>query len=317
MSENRENIGNFFEVMKSRFERCLEPKLSCNGSVIKAHSVQNAVALDLISENNHVYEIRPRFGAEEPDIRFRKIGRNQASTFTGFCATHDSEIFRPIDTQPISIENKHQLFLVAYRSVSRELHVVLEGAMHLQAAYQAMIESGQVPKDAVSAPAVAATQHMMKAWGVWKYRYSHYDKALVSGAFDTVLHSAFLIEDREPVIACSSFFSVDDKPWGKSFSAVCLNIVPLSARTSAVVVSYPKAHSGLARKYVSPIFLKSGDDRLLELSRLIVDRAENFFVSPKHLESWPEKKRLFIETKFVETVSHGRKVERSDELFLF
>lgn len=303
--------------MKVRLEKCLEPTLSCTEPAIDAHSVQNATSLGLIAEQNHVCELRMRVRDGRPQCAFEKVGRNQASTFPGFCGHHDTEVFKPIDTKPLSLEDDEQLFLIAYRSVTRELHTVMEAAMRLQTTLERQIAAGVVSKDAPSPTMLQATGHMMKAWGVWKHRLEFYDGPFVKGQFDDVFHSTFTIEDRKPILASSSFFSIDDNIWGKRFSAVTLNVIPTTTTQSIVIVSYPKEQSGKARRCVAPIFLKSGEERLYALSHMLVDRAENFFVSPSHVDGWAAEKRKAIEDAFVGTVIHGQPAKPSPDLMLF
>ncbi|WP_156334236.1 MULTISPECIES: hypothetical protein [unclassified Shinella] len=317
LAANSAHISDFFKTMRLRFEKCLEPALSCSAAAINAHSVQNATAMSLIAQDNHVYELRTRIRDGQPKCDFEKVGRNQASTFPGFCGVHDTELFKPIDTKPISLADREQLFLIAYRSVSRELHTVMEAAMRLQATLQFQIAAGRVPKDQPSVPMIEATQHMLKSWGVWKHRLEHYDKPLLSRRFEEIEHSVFEILNRKPALAASSFFSVDNKPWGKPFSAVALNVIPTSSQSSVVIVSYPKAQSGAARRYVAPVFLRDGEERLAELSCLLIDRAENFFVAPSQLATWNDDKKKEIVARFVKTAFDGQRGERNDGLLLF
>lgn len=58
MVTSQPDISEFFKTMKVRFNKCLEPGLSCSEPAIRAHSVQNATALGLIAEENHVSELR-------------------------------------------------------------------------------------------------------------------------------------------------------------------------------------------------------------------------------------------------------------------
>lgn len=317
MEDGKPEISDFFKTMKVRFEKCLEPSLSCADKAINAHSVQNATSLGLIADDNHVYELRMRVKNGSPQCAFESVGRNQASTFPGFCGRHDTEIFKPIDTKPLSLVDAEQLFLIAYRSVTRELHTVMEAAMRLQTTLERQISAGVVPKDEPSAAMMEATAHMMKAWGVWKYRLEFYDQPFAKSRFGEVLHSTFVIEGRKPVLAASSFFSVDDKAWGKRFAAVTLNVIPQSETASAVIVSYPKEQSGKARRYVAPIFLKNGEERLSALSHMLVNRAENFFVSPSHVDAWAGAKRTAIEEAFVATAIGGQPPKPSPDLMLF
>ncbi|MCX2697083.1 hypothetical protein [Ochrobactrum chromiisoli] len=302
MENSKANIAEFFATLKVGFNKCLWPTLACKEKAINAHSVQNASSLGLIAENNHVAALGMRVNGGEPNCVFSKVGRNKASTFAGFCSHHDTKLFKPIDTKPLSLLDQEQLFLIAYRSVTRELHTAMESAMRLQTALDKKIKAGAVPKDAPSPIMTLATQHMLKAWGVWKHRYEFYDQLLFKNQLNKILHSSFMIEERKPVLASSAFFSVDNKPWGKRFSAVTLNVIPISVSQTAVVVSYPKEQSGAARKYVSPVFTKQGDERLLALSHLLVDRAENFFVLPSHVDGWTAEKRTTIESQYLGTI---------------
>lgn len=317
MADDKSNISDFFKTMKVRFAKCLEPTMSCTETAINAHSVQNASAMSLIADNNHVYELKMRVSEGGPKCAFEKIGRNQASTFPGFCSRHDTDIFKPIDTKPLSLVDDEQLFLVAYRSVTRELHTVMEAAVRIQTTFERQAAAGLVSKVTPSQAMMEATAHMIKSYGVWKHRLDFYDRPFAKGRFKDVMHSTFIIEARKPVLASSSFFSVDDKAWGKRFAAVTMNVIPMSDTTSVVIVSYPREQSAIARRYIAPIFLKGSDERLYELSYMLIDRAENFFVSPSHLEGWDVGKRKTIEEAFVGTVLGGKPVKRSPELMLF
>lgn len=311
-----EKLNTFFETQRLRYGRCLDPTLSCEHKAIRAHSVQKATAIDLIAENNHVSEIKFKLVKKKPECRFELIGRNNASTFTGFCSEHDAEIFRPIDTKPLSIDDEEQLFLLAYRSVSRELHATLEGAMKIQSAYLSLVEKGEVPKDQPSAAGIEAVQHMMKAWAAWKYRFKFFDKRFEDKRFKELRHIKFVIKERKPSLAASSFFSADLKPWGKPFVAIIVNIVPLSESETAVIFSYARKHSRKAVEYLRPITTASGQKKLYELSFLLIDRAENFFVRPSVVAGWGAEKLRNIENAFTATVVEGHP-ERIPDLMLF
>lgn len=317
MPKGKEHIPEFIENMKSRFSKCLDPTLACKNDAIKAHSVQNANALSLIAEDNHVYELKMRITDGKPVCAFERVGRNNASTFPGLCAQHDTEIFRPIDTKPLATDDLEQLYLIAYRSVTRELHASMEGAMRIQRAYQFGIDTGKISGTDPSPAGIEATQHLLKAWSVWKYRYKYFDKDLVRSNFGNIKHSLFKIRNEQPILAASSFFSVDFKPWGKAFAAVTVNVVPISPTETVVVFSYPSEHSGPVRRYIAPIIMAEGQKQKYELSYLLVNRAENFFVSPRAVDHWSEDKRKHIETCFVATTDTSRSLDRTPELMLF
>ncbi|WP_251106539.1 hypothetical protein [Alloacidobacterium dinghuense] len=53
-------------------------------------------------------------------VKFKRIGINEASTFTGFCAVHDDRTFAPLEKQPLTA-SPEQCFLMSYRAICREL----------------------------------------------------------------------------------------------------------------------------------------------------------------------------------------------------
>lgn len=102
---------------------CSHPLASastCEGGIVRAHTLQLAGSLSTIAVNRHVYGIdvlgQP---GRDGNLRFKLIGVRQASTFTGFCSHHDTELFRPLETEHFTT-SKEQLFLLAYRALSKE-----------------------------------------------------------------------------------------------------------------------------------------------------------------------------------------------------
>ena len=100
--------------------------MECDRSAIRAHSIQNARIIDLLAKDGHVIAPRMNITKEGPAVNFELIGRNQASTFTGMCNAHDTEMFSPLESKELNFNDQEQLFLLAHRSATRELHAVME-----------------------------------------------------------------------------------------------------------------------------------------------------------------------------------------------
>src|SRR5262245_12219983 len=99
--------------------RCLATSGACDSGVIRAHSVQNAVVLDQLAEAGHVLTFLPT----EEGSALELVGRNEATTFTGFCGKHDREVFHCIDFKSLdefSESSTKQLALFSLRAVARE-----------------------------------------------------------------------------------------------------------------------------------------------------------------------------------------------------
>ena len=124
--DDPQRLATFFERQGTKFHRCLADPMTCENKPIRAHSVQNRQCLDLLVEDGHVWTMGLHVDKSKgPVLKFKKTGRNKASTFTGLCAQHDSDLFRPIDTSCFDPNSEEHCFLVAFRSVHRELHATV------------------------------------------------------------------------------------------------------------------------------------------------------------------------------------------------
>jgi len=121
---------NYFEdasQMRKVFQEgyCSHPQApdGCTKGWIKAHTLPRAGALAQIEEKGHVVSSREAaLDIHRNDGRLvpKRTGINIASTFMGFCAAHDSSLFRPIEKDWKEI-NQETGFLLAYRAMAYEL----------------------------------------------------------------------------------------------------------------------------------------------------------------------------------------------------
>ncbi len=292
--------------------------MRCDKPAIRAHSVQNARAMDLISEADHVYGLSGKLVDREPNAQFTRLSRNKASTFCGLCNSHDTEIFKQIDTRPIDLKDSEQLFLISYRSIIKELHALMEGGIRTQKAYNDGVKQGRVPANQMNEAMMVATSALVRGYEAYQFRVKFYDLSYLRQKFRTIQHSVFVIENRAPMIAASSTFSVKDRVLKKDpLYLMTLNLIPLSETQTAVIASYPDQYRTIARKYLAPVFANAGRDQLYELSYLIINRAENFFMKPSVVESWTPERRGIIEREFFATAGLPIDAPRLPELMLF
>ncbi len=135
--------GSFFKSIKTNLKNCWPPNGSCNSKPIKAHSIQNSRVLELLNSNGHLIMPQEKFvhKGEIPIVGFSEIGRNEASTFTGLCGTHDKEIFAPIDDFELDLNNSQQLFLLAYRSIIKKMHSLALSMLMVEKIYEDQVKS--------------------------------------------------------------------------------------------------------------------------------------------------------------------------------
>lgn len=292
--------------------------MTCQQPVIRAHSIQNARVIDLLEESGHVIALRPKFSGGGPGLEFKSVGRNLASTFTGMCSEHDRAIFAPLDSMPLNVRDNEQLFLLAYRSATRELHAVMEAASKFQLAYLSRVSRGLDPSNNPSPAGLVATQQLMNAYQTYQYRADNFDRGLLYKRYDSVEHDAIIFDDQSPAIAVSSLFSVDElAKYDNETPNVILNVVPTTTQQTVVVFSYTKEDRAAVKPILQRIFLSQGDLQKYELSKLILTRVENFLISPVHFSAWAMAKKETIMNAFASTLMAGTEPREHPDLMLF
>ncbi|SCA56671.1 conserved hypothetical protein [Candidatus Terasakiella magnetica] len=97
---------------------------SCDGSVIKAHTVSRGTNLAKIAKDGHVLKYVTSIQEMKKNggkLSVKKIGIRDGSVFHGFCSKHDRELFSCIENEAF-IGRPDQCLAVAYRTMSRELY---------------------------------------------------------------------------------------------------------------------------------------------------------------------------------------------------
>lgn len=317
MSAKAEDLAEFFRTRKIGFGRCLEPTMQCGQPAIRAHSIQNRQTIALLEQKNHVIAWRPRFSQGGPDVALRPIGRNDASTFAGFCNQHDTELFQPLDTKPLDSSDREQLFLLAYRGITCELHAIMTGVVQLQSLYTTRVERGVDSPDSSSPAGQKALEQMLLSWATWRYRYSYYDEPLLHQSFDGIEHDVIGLNDQAPCLAASSFITVKDVPPNEDLVGVTINILPVTATRTVAVFSYAKKDQGNVRATLDRILGSTGYVQKYELSKLVLSRISNVLISPRHFDQWGAEKVKKIADAFVRTVESQQDVGEDADFMLF
>ncbi len=97
---------------------------NCTLKIIEAHTVSKSGSLRKIARNGKVYHFKPDINAlfdNGGKLSLREVGVGQASTFPGFCAYHDKELFSPIEDQVFECTPRN-VALLGYRAVAKEIY---------------------------------------------------------------------------------------------------------------------------------------------------------------------------------------------------
>ena len=312
-----ENIQLFVNAQKRGFDKCLPPSMDCDEKPIRAHSIQNARVLDLVQTDGHVVMPRYKLADGQPVVQFAKVGRNDASTFTGLCAKHDAELFKAIDTEPLDVNNCEHLRQLAYRSVMREMHTELENSERLWAIHEEICKGRQADPNEVATQASALSiGFTKKSHNVFRYRVKHFDRPAEEGKAPDLRHLIIEMDNQKPVLAASSFFSTGFTKEGDIIGPT-LNIVPLSATKTVAIISYPTEQEASVKASLAKVF--DADEKTLkyELAKLVIQRMDNFTLSPTHYDSWSQEKRARILREFVASLTEPKEIPDHADLNIF
>jgi len=313
----KQSLAYAFNADKRKFKKCLEPYMHCDGQIIRAHTVQNSRVLDLLVRDGHVVSFGHWFEKDKGSvIDYKLVGRNEATTFTGLCDEHDREIFRPIDTNDINIENQQHLFLLGYRAVLRELHATMEGASRIQSGYLKRVELGLDPTNQPSEAGTEAVAHMLKSWRTFRYKYE-YDQAYISKTYASICHETRLVEVDRPTFAVSVLFSTDTFDPAEDIRCIALNVLPLATQKTLVVISWLQRDTAWVRQKFSNLLLSEGHYFRYLLSKTILNYSENFVLSPSYFDDWAREKRDAIREYFVGTLIQSDFDRENECLYLF
>lgn len=273
--------------------------------------------MDLLAVDGHVIAPTMRLQLPNPPIiDFTRVGRNKATTFLGLCETHDREIFEPIDTQSIDVANPEHLFLLAYRAVHFEVHATAAAAWLIQLTYQKRVELGYDPKNDACPAGMLAVTKIAVAFDTYQYKVI-FDEMYHTRQFGRLQHDVFVHQVDRPTLAASVLFSLDGLWNGNDVVRVCLNVVPLDPRHTAVIVSYIPEDSGLARADLSDLLNSQGTVQLYQISRRLINHSQNFVLAPDYFDSWPHEKRDTVLEYFRRTITYNDLGFEHQDLYLF
>jgi hypothetical protein len=103
---------------------CLIP--GCNQRSINSHSQQRRGQLLSIAVDGHVYALKRDYLGHFDTFRsfqgmaIERVGVSKVSVFSGFCRTHDNNLFAAIEKRPFCSEDQEQAILLGLRAIAYE-----------------------------------------------------------------------------------------------------------------------------------------------------------------------------------------------------
>lgn len=314
----------FFESFSIKSTKCLEPNNNCSDPLIDSHSIQDSRILDILSIDNHVIQIE--FDKDcvskstldniiEPSCKYSPISIHKASTFNGLCNKHDTEMFRPIDTEELDLENPEHVFLLTYRSVLKELSSLIRGAVMNQSTFLNKVDLGEADGNGFSLDALMPVLQFEKAYIFNDYKLK-FDADYLSKDY-TNIYWKYLVFDCAPTFATSSVFTpMEMASSNDETERICVNAFPYNNHMY-LLFSCRKDEKLYFESYLQDIFNASGEYQKYLISKLILRNCENTFFSPKYFDTWDEKKKTDILDYYHKTCFSDLVEYENTNLYLF
>jgi len=286
-------------------------KAECSGKIVHAHTISKSGSLKKIAVDGHVMGTKPSLSElfeNDGRIGLSKVGINKASTFTGFCTNHDKKLFAPLEDHPITLSDE-QLFLLAYRSLSRELYG--KQANEKNTEFIKLFDRGQPVETQ------ALIQHFASILGTGvdlaltdlKYIKGKMDSMLQAADFSGINHLIIKLSANPKILVSASTqpeFSFDGErlqslaDLKKKLSHIVFNCIAYE-NSGCFVFSWIDDHDHICRKFVDSLVKLENQDIGNALVRFCYSYAENTWASPMWWESLSEEKKSDISDR----LQHG------------
>jgi len=300
------NISTEFE-RASRINECFHyDKNSCSIRIIKAHSVSESSNLNLIKEEVMsqvgVYSTSYKEWEIKENRRFHKpkiVGVSKASTFKGFCETHDKLFSDAFESKLFDPSNKEHLFLHVYRSHAREYHRKIEECKGVKELLKKGIR-------VMSNNDLNSTMLGVIEMEVVKDRLN---QILRDKEYDKLIYKVVKLEHVFP-ISCSSSFSpdysydgtrVNDPYSDQIMDSLFLTIFPDKRDCTYVILGCLPEHIR-SEKFIDDL-PEDMEELQKAISSLIITYVGNAFFSPSLWENMSETEKNTFRFELQSTIS--------------
>ncbi len=265
---------------------------NCARGTINAHTVSRSGSLGEIARNGHVYSYKITVeglnkcgGKILPTL----VGWREASTFPGFCSTHDKALFAPLEDDHF-VGSAQQCFLLAYRIMARELYAKL-GSSQQSDLRTTLVKFRDDLTELISAMNMGVDLGLRDA----KIHKERYDKVLENSDWNSVSAVVFRINTVYPIQCAGGFFPDTD------IKGETIQCIGLDKKTPDAITLASFAAGG--NSYISFCWLKDSNpscsayiSSLLEvpqselpavLGSLMLQVSENCHLSPDWYDNLP------------------------------
>ncbi len=284
----------------SKIKECFHFKTSdCKGKIKSAHSLQKNGVLSIleheINKNKVVYSfLHPKLSGFMFFNGFEPLGKNECSTFHGFCDYHDSSVFSPIENNVINVDLDEHCFLLCYRAFAKEYHAKIE------------VNKGFKSNELFNKPHNKDAQEELVGGSEIAIRDLEKVKIKLNNILRNEKYSdldylTYSIPYTIP-IACSASitpsYSYSGKLLNKStdvndvYENIMITVIPTLTETHIVLGCFPDDQRSLT--YMDELEKLEDDKFENAITSILIGDIENTFISPLIWERMTKREREFL-----------------------
>ncbi|KAA0766419.1 hypothetical protein [Bacillus sp. SH5-2] len=319
------------------YKECFHKDKDCSKRIIRAHSIQDNKILVEIAENGLVLMFSEDINeSSKLDYKMEHIGRRVATTFRGFCNTHDTEIFSPIENKNYCNRNRQQEFIFAYRVFAKEYHTqkTVVSAMEKLADYIYKGEFEKISKKYSERPPLTDKERIIKWFNVKRQLFGPVEtlkrmefykekmnRYLDTSDFEKVISDVIEFdEDYHIAVSAMTFIELDLHKnvindltdFSTELAPLFVTVFPQNGKTY-VLMSYLKEHQEKYEFIKKQILNQDIEEQKVIISNLIVFHFENFALSPKLWNKIPGGMQQKICDYHKEAIREKRKAILNDK----
>lgn len=309
----RVNVGRLLAALREQFSEgyCSHPEASpqsCSQGIVRAHTIQRRGGLAEIAENGHVMSVKSGLDdifENEGRIEPKLAGVRSASTFNGFCGTHDTALFRPVEVGGATL-SAESVFLLTFRAIAYELFTK-------RAALRGVSTQREMDFGAPFFIQAAMQTHLH--WSVegmkrgladlerWK---TLYDMAYLQNDLSAFSIYAVEFDGVLPVVACGAFHPEVDLDGNQlqilsrgtaEFDHIAFNLTVLNG-VSVAAFGWLGPNDGPTAAFVHSFRRLPDTEKSTAVIQLAFEHLENTYLRPSWWDSLPDEWRRFALSKF-------------------
>lgn len=285
-------VSNEFKKITSK-KLCSSPisfHTECSKEIIKAHTIPKSTSLKSIEENGHVYGLNfshMSYVKNGRKLIHELVGINKASTFSGFCKTHDDAIFSPIEKQRFENIPEH-CFLLMYRAFSRELYAKMTSLK--LADFRASLDRGKSLEQQLYVQLSNRSLDYGTKLSIrdLSYHKEKLDILLEKKDYSSVKAIVFEFDEPPPVMVAGTIYPDFDFNGCLIQDLMMENIMDFMSVSSfydgykgRIVFSWLDYCDETCDRLVGSLLNKPVDSLFVFLIQYVISNFENHFISPK------------------------------------